>query len=128
MAKETKTERAARLDHERTEHEQKMKVAYPLRLMKVLERATKRAEFELTVVNNMFCVVGPRGEETWELSYDFLPYWNDIESLEFLLQEMDDSDEEHRRHYQVCTAALEKLSKTEREALSKMFSNQELTR
>ena len=121
MAKETKAERAARLDQERTEHEQKMQAAYPLRLMTLLERVTATGGFDIDVMNMMFRITGRDREQTWNLSYDYVDYYDDMEELEYVLQMMEDEEAERQKYYTVCNAALEKLTPEERDAMAKMF-------
>ena len=121
MAKETKTERAARLDQERTEHEQKMKAAYPLRLMKLLERVTVASGFDIDVMNLTFRITGPDRQQTWNLSYDYTDCVIDMEELEYVLRLLDEEEAERQKYWAVCNAALEKLTTEERDAMAKMF-------
>jgi hypothetical protein len=113
MARETAAERKARL----YEHVVARQAAYPERLMKVLERAS-RVGFELTVREGKFHVV--------ELNEDFsevltLEYTEESDlSLDTLFYRVEDVEEERaeaNRRDMVRRAALSKLSQEERELL-----------
>ena len=71
MARETKAERMARIDAELKERQEAEQLAYPLRLMCLLERVTNLSNFELTVRNGFFRVEdrNERYESVYHLEY-----------------------------------------------------------
>ena len=85
MARQTKSERAAQRAVEQLDYERMMKAAYPLRLMKLLERVTVASGFDIDVMNLTFRITGPDRQQTWNLSYDYTDCVIDMEELEYVL-------------------------------------------
>jgi hypothetical protein len=119
MAKET---RAQRMEREAAEQAQRLAVArdtFPQRLMLVLERAVN-ANFELSVVESKFVVYDTDErnadrffvEPTYSLDND-----QALESLEFEVHYKLDQMAEAQRRFEAKQAALNKLTKEERELL-----------
>ena len=121
MARQTKSERAAQRAVEQLDYERMMKAAYPLRLMKLLERVTVASGFDIDVMNLTFRITGPDRQQTWNLSYDYTDCVIDMEELEYVLRLLDEEEAERQKYWAVCNAALEKLTTEERDAMAKMF-------
>jgi hypothetical protein len=121
MAKETKAERTARGAQENLDYQQMTKAAYPLRLMRALERVTGRGTWGIMVMNLRFRIIGPDDGQIWDVDYDYHGCDADIESLENGLDAADAADAAREKYYAVCNAALDKLTPEERDAVAKMF-------
>jgi hypothetical protein len=120
MARKTKQELAAeRLAYE-AQQEQEDREAYPARLMAVLELATEKHNFELTVYQNTFYVVDRDDrDDTYYLSYKYENAQSlySLESLEDSVNRKAKARAEELRRYEVRKAALAKLTAEERELL-----------
>ena len=124
MARETKAERMARLDAELKERQEAEQLAYPLRLMSLLERVTNLANFELTVRNGFFRVEdrNERYESVYHLEYLWSVSSQDaLENLTWKVDNVEQELAEARRRYEVKKEAERKvrelLSDEERELL-----------
>jgi hypothetical protein len=120
MARKTKQElNAERLAHE-AQQEQEAREAYPARLMAVLELATQKHNFELTVYQNKFYVVDRDDrDDTYYLSYKYenAESLYSLESLEDAVDSKARARAEQERKYLVRQSALAKLTAEERELL-----------
>jgi hypothetical protein len=120
MARKTKQELAAeRLAYE-AQQEQEAREAYPARLMAVLELATEKHNFELTVYRNKFYVVDRDDrDDNYLVPYKFEDYESlySLESLEDSVNRKAKARAEELRRYEVRKAALAKLTAEERELL-----------
>lgn len=120
MARETKAQREARLAQEREERLEAERSAYPLRLMNVLERVTAEPTLTLTVKDGFFNVEdrNDRYRNDYVLDYS----WSTdsqavLENLTYTVDRLEEERAEENRRYAVKQAALNKLSKEERELL-----------
>ena len=120
MARETKAERLAREAREREERLEAERSAYPLRLMNLLERVSAEPTLTLTVKDGFFNVEdrNDRYRSDYFLSYA----WSEggqvaLEDLTYTVDRLEEERAEAERRYQVRQAALNKLSKEERELL-----------
>ena len=124
MARETKAEREARLAQEREERMEADRLAYPLRLMNVLERASNLNRFELEVRNGMFHLTDrdARYDREYELAYS----WSTdnqavLENFVYTVERFEEERAEAQRRYEVKKEAERKvrelLSDEERELL-----------
>jgi hypothetical protein len=120
MARKTKQElNAERLAYE-AQKEQVAREAYPARLMAVLELATEKYNFELTVYQNKFYVVDRDDrDDNYLVPYKFEDYESlySLESLEDSVNRKAKARAEELRRYEVRKAALAKLTAEERELL-----------
>ena len=124
MARETKAEREARLAQEREERLEAERLAYPLRLMNLLERVSNLGNFELTVKDGRFNVEDRN--DRYRSDY-FLTYaWSEgsqvaLEDLTSTVDRLEEERAEAQRRYEVKKEAERKvrelLSDEERELL-----------
>ena len=120
MARKTKAELAAEREEARAAQEAHDFAQYPSRLMKALEEATQRNNFELTVKNSVFVLVDrdrPRDTPfTMTMTHTMTSQWS-LEALESTLEEMEMERAHARAQAAVRAAALNKLTKEEKELL-----------
>lgn len=121
MAKETKAQRAEREAAEAAAREANQAAQYLPRLMTAMEEATRKNNFELTVVDGVFKLLD-RDAERWEdpalLSPTYTQSnWDKLESLEEALAWKAAERAEAELRVQAKNAALAKLSAFERELL-----------
>ena len=122
MARETVAQRNARLAQEREERLEAERLAYPLRLMSLLERVTNLSNFELTVKDGRFNVEDRN--DRYRSDY-FLTYtWSEgaqvaLEELTYKVDNLEAERAEAERRYAVKKEAERKvrelLSEEERE-------------
>ena len=121
MARKTKAELAAERDVALALREAEEFAAFPSRLMAALEEATQKNNFELTVKNNVFVLVDrdrPRDNPfTLTMTHTKTSQWA-LEALESTLEEMEMERAHARAQAAVRAAALNKLTKEERELLN----------
>ena len=124
MARETVAQRNARLAQEREERLEAERLAYPLRLMNLLERATNLVTFELTVKDGFFRVVDrdARYDTVYELAYSWsTDHQAVLENLTWKVESVEEELAEANRRYEVKKEAERKvrelLSDEERELL-----------
>ena len=120
MARKTKAELAAEREEERALQEAHDFAAYPSRVMKALEEATQKNNFELTVRNNQFVLRDrnrPRDTPfTLTMTHTPTSQWA-LEALESTLEELEMERAHALAQAAVRAAALAKLTKEERELL-----------
>lgn len=119
MARETAAQRYARLSAERADQEMVRAMNYPTRLMELLERAVN-VNFELTVKNGEFRVEDrdDRRANAYLLDVRYTKHAdNTLDSLLWDVRDKEEAAAEAHRRALVRTAALNKLSAEEREAL-----------
>lgn len=124
MARETKAERLARESREREERMEAERLAYPLRLMNLLERVSAEPTLTLTVKDGRFNVEDRN--DRYRSDY-FLTYaWSEgaqvaLEELTYKVDELEAERAEAERRYAVRKEAERKvrelLSDEERELL-----------
>ena len=120
MARETKAERLARESREREERMEAERLAYPLRLMNLLERVSAEPTLTLTVKDGRFNVEDRN--DRYRSDY-FLTYaWSEgaqvaLDDLTYKVDELEAERAEAERRYLAKLAALNKLSKEECELL-----------
>lgn len=124
MARETKAERLAREAREREERLEAERLAYPLRLMNLLERVSAEPTLTLTVKDGRFNVEDRN--DRYRSDY-FLTYaWSEgaqvaLEELTYKVDELEAERAEANRRYAVKKEAERKvrelLSEEERELL-----------
>ena len=124
MARETKAERLAREAREREERMEAERLAYPLRLMNLLERVSAEPTLTLTVKDGRFNVEDRN--DRYRSDY-FLTYaWSEgaqvaLEELTYKVDDLEAERAEAERRYQVKKEAERKvrelLSDEERELL-----------
>lgn len=125
MARETVAQRNARLAQEREERLEAERLAYPLRLMNLLERVSNLSNFELSVKNGMFYVRdrnANRYAEDYELAYSWSEHNQAVlENLTWKVESVEEELAEARRRVEVKKEAERKvrelLSDEERELL-----------
>ena len=125
MARETVAQRNARLAQEREERQEAERMAYPLRLMNLLERVSNLSNFELSVKNGMFFVHnrnGNRYDEDHELAYAWSEHNQAVlDNLTWKVESVEEELAEARRRVEVKKEAERKvrelLSDEERELL-----------
>lgn len=125
MARETVAQRNARLAKEREERLEAERLAYPLRLMNLLERVSNLSNFELSVKNGMFVVHdrdGGRYADDHELAYSWsTDHQAALENLTWKVDSVEEELAEARRRVEVKKEAERKvrelLSDEERELL-----------
>ena len=124
MARETKAERLAREAREREERLEAERLAYPLRLMNLLERVSNLHRFELTVRNGFFRVEDrdARYDSEYELAYSWsTDHQAVLENLTWKVESVEEELAEARRRVEVKKEAERKvrelLSDEERELL-----------
>ena len=125
MAKrETKAEREVRLAAEREERLAAERLAYPLRLMNLLERVSAEPTLTLTVKDGFFNVEdrNDRYRNDYLLSYSYSPDANAVlEDLTYKVESLEEERAEAERRYAVKKEAERKvrelLSEEERELL-----------
>ena len=124
MARETVAQRNARLAQEREERLEAERLAYPLRLMNLLERASNVNVFDLDVRNGMFRLTDrdARYDSEYELSYEWSTDSQSVlENLTFKVEAVEEAQAEARRRSEVKKEAERKvrelLSDEERELL-----------
>jgi len=121
MPRETKAQRLEREAAERAAREAEQAAQYLPKLMAALEEATKKNNYELTVVDGVF-KLRDRDGESWVEAHFLHPVytqedWDQLESLVWDLKMKAEARAEAERKYLVKQAALAKLSKEERELL-----------
>ena len=122
MARETKAEKQARLQHEAEQMHMKQVAEYSARLMSALEESAK-FNFELTVKSGKFMVVDrDRSRANWTDAFELTMDWSDesqmqLENLEFRVGMKAVVAAEAERVRLLKQNALNKLTKEEREAL-----------
>lgn len=124
MARETKAERLAREAREREERMEAERLAYPLRLMNLLERVSAEPTLTLTVSNGYFNVEDreDRYRKDYVLSYSYSPDANAVlDDLTYKVDDLAAERAEAERRYAVKKEAERKvrelLSDEERELL-----------
>lgn len=124
MARETKAERLVREAREREERLEAERLAYPLRLMNLLERVSAEPTLTLTVSNGFFNVEDreDRYRNDYLLSYSYSPDSNAVlEDLTYKVESLEEERAEAERRYAVKKEAERKvrelLSDEERELL-----------
>ena len=124
MARETKAERLEREARERAERMEAERLAYPLRLMNLLERVSAEPTLTLTVKDGFFNVEDreDRYRKDYVLSYSYTPDANAfLEDLTYTVDELEAKRAEENRRYAVKKEAERKvrelLSEEERELL-----------
>ena len=124
MARETVAQRYARLDKERQERQAQEALAYPVRLMSLLERVSNLPNFELSVKNGFFRVEDRN--ERYDSAYNLEYAWSEsaqdsLENLTWKVETVEAELAEAQRRYQVKKEAERKvrelLSDEERELL-----------
>jgi phage major head subunit gpT-like protein len=120
MARLTKAEQEAHRQEMQALQEAHDFAAYPSRLMKALEEATQKNNFELTVRNSVFVLVDrdrPRDTPfSLLMTHTQTSQWA-LEALERTLEEMAEARAEAERKRTVRATALAKLTQEERELL-----------
>ena len=120
MARKTKAEQAAEREEALALREAEEFAQYPSRLMKAMEEATQKSNFELTVKNSVFVLVDrdrPRDNPfTLPMTHTKTAQWA-LEALERTLEEMAEDRAEAARRRDVRATALAKLTAEERELL-----------
>lgn len=121
MPRETAKQRAERLIAEQSLLDAERSTQYLTKLMAALEEATVKSNYELTVRNGQFHL-RDRDSDSWRSEVSFSPVyssseWNALEELEWDLQRKDDERKEQERRHLLRQAALNKLSKEEKELL-----------
>lgn len=117
MARETKAERLAREAMEREERHMLEVQTYPVRLMALLERASKLG-FNLEVLNGTFRVAVPNSDEYFLFNYGHSGASEDnLHDLEWRVGAREREQAEENRRFMLKQAALKKLSEEEREVL-----------
>ena len=116
MARETKAQREARMEEQRTQELNEMVAAWPARLMKNLERATGHA-MKLYVVEGMFRVIwldewNDQEEVKFRLAPTDFNDWRAMDKLEYALYLADLREEQYRHKQELRTSALKKLKET----------------
>lgn len=124
MARETKAQREARLSQEREERLEAERLAYPLRLMNLLERVSKLNRFDLDVRNGVFRLEDrdARYDSVYELSYAWTTDAQSVlENLTWEVESFEEEQAEANRRYEVKKEAERKvrelLTDEERELL-----------
>lgn len=124
MARETKAERLEREARERAERMEAERLAYPLRLMNLLERVSAEPTLTLTVKDGFFNVEDreDRYRKDYVLSYSYTPDANAfLEDLTYTVDELEAKRAEENRRYAVKKEAERKvrelLNDEERELL-----------
>lgn len=121
MARETVAQRNARFAQEREARLAQEVTEYPQRLMKALEEATQKNNYELTVQANEFVLFDrdrPRNPSSALTMAHTLTSQLELEKLEYDIESKAEERAEHERRYEVKQAALAKLTKEERELLN----------
>lgn len=125
MARETKAAREARWEQELADKVAAEKLAYPARLMNVLERASDQFSVEVTVSDGQFHVRDVNSYNASD-SYDMRYAWDEsswrhLDELHWKLERMEEEQAEARRRVAVKKEAERKvrelLSDEERELL-----------
>ena len=120
MARKTKAELTAERQEARALREAEEFAQVPSRLMAALEDATQKNNFELTVKNSAFVLMDrdrPRDTPfTMTMTHTKTSQWA-LESLERTLEEMEMDRAHARAQAAVRAAALNKLTKEEKELL-----------
>ena len=120
MARLTKAEREAHNQQMQALQEAEEFAQFPSRLMKALEEATQKNNFELEVRNSQFVLVDrdrPRDDPfTLTMTHTKTSQWA-LEALERTLEEMAEERAEAERKRTVRATALAKLTQEERELL-----------
>ena len=124
MARETKEQRLARIDREVAERQEAERLAYPLRLMNVLERASNLNSFDLDVRNGMFHLtdLNARYDREYELAYSWSEHNQAVlENFVYTVERYEEERAEAQRRHEVKKEAERKvrelLSDEERELL-----------
>lgn len=121
MARKTKAELVAEREEALAIYHANEFAAYPSLLMRVLEEATQKANYELTVENSQFNLRDrdERRAEPVLLTMQHTRESQDVlDSLVWTLEAKADRRAEELRRYEVKQAALAKLTKEERELLN----------
>ena len=120
MARKTRAEQEAERQEAQALQEAHDFAAYPSRLMKALEEATQKNNFDLTVRNSQFVLQDrdrPRDTPfTMTMTHTKTSQWA-LEALERTLEEMAEERAEAERKRTVRATALAKLTQEERELL-----------
>ena len=120
MARKTRAEQEAERQEMQALQEAHDFAAYPSRLMKALEEATQKNNFDLTVRNSQFVLQDrdrPRDTPfTMTMTHTKTSQWA-LEALERTLEEMAEERAEAERKRTVRATALAKLTQEERELL-----------
>ena len=120
MARKTKAELTAERQEARALREAEEFAQFPSRLMAALEDATQKNNFELTVKNSAFVLMDrdrPRDTPfTMTMTHTKTSQWA-LEALESTLEEMEMDRAHARAQAAVRAAALNKLTKEEKELL-----------
>lgn len=112
MARETKAERLEREARERAERMEAERLAYPLRLMNLLERVSAEPTLTLTVKDGFFNVEDreDRYRKDYVLSYSYTPDANAfLEDLTYTVDELEAKRAEENRRYAVKKEAERKV-------------------
>lgn len=120
MARKTKAELTAEREAFEAARLLELAEAYPVRLMNLLERATKE-NFELTVKHSAFRVEDRdnRRANAYLLSLEFSKNADStLDELEWDVKEKEEARAESERRYALRQAALAKLSEEEKEVLN----------
>ena len=124
MARETVAQRNARLAQEREERMEAERLAYPLRLMNLLERVSNMGNFELSVKDGFFRVEdrNARYDTVYELAYSWsTDHQAVLENLTWKVEAVEEELAEARRRVEVKKEAERKvrelLTDEERELL-----------
>ena len=117
MARETKAERLVREAMEAEERHAVAVQTYPVRLMALLERASKLG-FNLEVLNGTFRVAVPNSDEYFLFNYAHSGASEDnLHDLEWRVGAREREQAEEQRRYNLKQAALAKLTEEERDVL-----------
>lgn len=121
MARKTKAELAAELAAYEAARRAEEELAYPERLMAALEEATTKNNYELRIKDGLF-ELRDRDSSDYDLALTLTYQYNThsqtaLEDLEWDLRGKAEERAESERRYAVKQAALNKLSKEERELL-----------
>ena len=120
MARKTKAELVAEREEAQAAQEAHDFAAFPSRLMKALEEATQKNNFELTVRNNEFVLFNRDRPRDAVLNFTLTHNSNSqaaLETLEWDLHSLAEEQAEVERRRLARAAALAKLTKEERELL-----------
>lgn len=120
MARETKTERLAREEAESALRLETLEVEYPNKLMTALTRAHKHG-YEIVPFTTGFTVQKPycrKDYETFRVTYHFFAASDDqLDSLNWVLDRLEEEEREELRMREARTNALSKLTAEEKELL-----------
>lgn len=119
MAKETKAERNIRWENEAAQQELVNKEQYPKKVMHTLSRAFSYADkFLFSVQDSVFSIIQlNRPYMEYTIPYEYGGYNTDFETLIKQLDQMDEDARKIQERLELKKAALDKLTKEEKEAL-----------